>query len=55
VNIGSGYRYGLDYPMGISMQTIVDIYRLAIALEDTELTQTTETLINEYYYNLYSN
>lgn len=47
-------RYGLDYPTGINMQALLDLYRMSINLNDTDLTAITEALINNYYDKLYT-
>jgi len=54
VGIESGNRFGLDYPTGISMQSLLDIYRMAGDLKDDNLAKVTEALINNYYDKLYS-
>lgn len=48
-------RYGLDYPMGINMQSIMDIYRMAANMNNSSLMEISETLMNQYYSVLYSN
>jgi len=53
-SLDSKFKYGLDYPMGINMQTILDIYRLSVSLGMTPLADISEALINDYYYKLYS-
>jgi hypothetical protein len=52
--LGSDDRFGLDYPTGLSMQALLDIYKVAVALGDDNLINMTETLINNYYDKLYS-
>lgn len=47
-------RFGLDYPTGISMQALLDIYRLSTRLKHDSLTALVEPLINRYYGILYS-
>ncbi len=47
-------RYGLDYPTGINMQALLDLYRMSINLNDTDLTAITEALISTYYDKLYT-
>ena len=53
-SLDSKFKYGLDYPMGINMQTILDIYRLSVNLGMAPLADISEALINDYYYKLYS-
>ena len=48
-------RYGMDYPTGINMQTLLDIYNMSLKLKLTDLTQSMESDINNYYGKLYSN
>jgi hypothetical protein len=47
-------RYGLEYPMGINMQAMLDIYNMAIKLKLDSLSATMEPEINNYYGKLYS-
>jgi Protein of unknown function (DUF2723) len=54
VGLESDDRFGLEYPTGISMQALLDIYRMAGNLKDDNLTTVTEALINNYYDKLYS-
>lgn len=54
VSLEPGERYGLDYPTGINMQLLLDLYRMAINLNDQDLTAITEALIGTYYEKLYS-
>jgi len=54
INIQSGARFGLDYPTGINMQALLDIYRMAIAINNNDLSTITESLIGNYYDKLYS-
>ena len=54
ISIDPDERYGLDYPSGINMQTLLDVYRMAVNLKETDLISVTEALINNYYDKLYS-
>jgi len=54
VRTDTGERFGLEYPNGINMQALLDIYKMATGLKDDNLTTITETLINNYYDKLYS-
>jgi hypothetical protein len=47
-------RYGLDYPTGINMQGMLDIYNMAVKLKLNSITLSIEPLINNYYGKLYS-
>ena len=47
-------RFGLDYPMGISMQAMLDIYNLSVKLKLDSVTSVVEPEINSYYSKLYS-
>ncbi|MCU0409597.1 MAG: hypothetical protein MUD02_11675, partial [Bacteroidales bacterium] len=54
INIRPQDRFGLDYPMGISMQSLLDLYNIAVSLEVTELSSLIEPSISKYYSRLYS-
>jgi hypothetical protein len=47
-------RFGLDYPMGINMQSLLDIYNLSVKLKLDSLATIVEPEINNYYSKLYS-
>jgi hypothetical protein len=47
-------RYGLDYPTGINMQAMLDIYNLSVKLKLNSITRAIEPDINNYYGKLYS-
>jgi hypothetical protein len=47
-------RFGMDYPIGINMQALLDINKLAIDLKMDQLAQTVGTDVNRYYSILYS-
>ncbi len=47
-------RYGLEYPTGINMQGLLDIYNMAVRLKLNSITSTIEPEINNYYGKLYS-
>lgn len=47
-------RFGLDYPMGINMQAMLDIYNLSVKLKLTSITAVVEPELNNYYSKLYS-
>ncbi len=54
VRLTSEERFGLDYPTGISMQGLLDIYNMSLKLKLTSITSTVEPVINNYYGKLYS-
>ncbi len=54
ISQGNAGRFGLDYPIGINMQALLDIYNLSMTLKLDELTRTLEPQINNYYGILYS-
>lgn len=47
-------RFGLEYPSGINMQSLLDIYNLAMKLKLNTILLTLEPDINNYYGKLYS-
>ncbi len=47
-------RYGLEYPTGINMQSLLDIYNMSVRLKLDSLSKTMEPEINNYYGKLYS-
>jgi hypothetical protein len=47
-------RFGLDYPIGINMQALIDIYRMGARLGMKELSDKVEPELNRYYSALYS-
>jgi hypothetical protein len=54
ISITPQERWGLDYAMGISMQSMLDIYNLSVKLKLDSLTAVIEPEINNYYSRLYS-
>jgi len=50
-----GLRFGMDYPIGINMQALLDINKLAIDLKMDQLAQTVGNDVNKYYSILYPN
>jgi hypothetical protein len=55
VGIKPGQRFGMDYPIGINMQSLLDIYHMSINLKLDSLTKEVEPDVNKYYGLLYSN
>ncbi|HUX56683.1 MAG TPA: DUF2723 domain-containing protein [Bacteroidales bacterium] len=47
-------RFGLEYPTGINMQGLLDIYNMSMRLKMDSLTGIIEPEINNYYSKLYS-
>jgi hypothetical protein len=54
ISISPEKRWGLEYPTGINMQALLDIYNMSVALKQTSLTSIIEPEINKYYGKLYS-
>ncbi|TAL66359.1 MAG: DUF2723 domain-containing protein [Bacteroidetes bacterium] len=54
ISISHEKRFGLEYPTGINMQALLDIYNLSMKLKMTSLTAIIEPEINNYYSRLYS-
>jgi len=54
ISINPGERYGLDYPTGINMQGLLDIYNMSMRLKLDSLTKIVEPEITKYYGALYS-
>ncbi len=54
ISIRPDQRYGLDYPTGISMQSLLDIYNLSVKLKLDSISAEIEPDINNYYSKLYS-
>jgi hypothetical protein len=49
-----GDRFGMEYPTGINMQAMLDLYNMSIELKLTELTASIEPKLSNYYGRLYS-
>jgi hypothetical protein len=47
-------RFGLDYPMGINMQAMLDIYNFSLKFKLDSLATAIEPQLNDYYSKLYS-
>jgi len=54
ISLSPAGRYGLEYPTGINMQAMLDIYNLALDLKDEALISRIEPMMNLYYGKLYS-
>jgi hypothetical protein len=53
-SLRSDQRFGLDYTIGINMQSLIDIYRMSVNLNMKELSDRVEPELNKYYSILYS-
>jgi len=53
VGLRADDRFGLEYPVGINMQALLDIYNMSVALKYESLIKILEPEINNYYGNLY--
>jgi hypothetical protein len=47
-------RFGLEYPTGINMQALIDIYRTGVRLNLNDLVKKVEPELNRFYTALYS-
>jgi hypothetical protein len=54
ISINNEERFGLEYPTGINMQALLDIYNMSVKLKLTSLTGIIEPEISKYYGRLYS-
>ncbi len=54
ISINPADRYGMDYPIGINMQAMLDIYNLALKLKLDNIILIVEPELNNYYGKLYS-
>ncbi|MCJ7446606.1 MAG: DUF2723 domain-containing protein [Bacteroidales bacterium] len=54
VSLKSDNQYGLEYPNGVNMQALLDIYNMALAMKSDSLLSIVEPLINNYYTKLFS-
>ncbi len=54
IRVQPGQRFGLDYPTGINMQALLDIYNMSVRLNLTSVTEKIEPELNNYYSKLYS-
>jgi hypothetical protein len=54
VNVPASERFGLEYPMGINMQALLDIYNMSVRLKYDDITKRIEPELNNYYGKLYS-
>jgi hypothetical protein len=54
ISIKPEERFGLEYPTGINMQGLLDIYNMSVRLKLASVTSIVEPEINNYYSKLYS-
>ncbi|HEY5469524.1 MAG TPA: DUF2723 domain-containing protein [Bacteroidales bacterium] len=54
INLNPADRFGLEYPTGINMQCLLDIYNMSVNLKLTNITAIIEPEISNYYGKLYS-
>jgi hypothetical protein len=54
VRLRSDQRFGLEYPIGINMQALLDIYNMSVKMNLESLTKKVEPLTSKYYSLLYS-
>jgi len=54
VAMDPGRQFGMDYPIGINMQALLDINNMAINLKMDDLVETVSSDVNKYYSILYS-
>jgi hypothetical protein len=47
-------RFGMEYPTGINMQAMLDIYNMSVEMKLTDLTASIEPKLSKYYGRLYS-
>jgi hypothetical protein len=47
-------RFGLEYPIGINMQSMIEIYRMGIRLKLDDMVKKIEPELNKFYSALYS-
>ena len=54
VDLSPENRFGLEYPVGINMQSLLDIYNMALDLKMETLLAEIEPVVSTYYSILYS-
>jgi hypothetical protein len=54
ISTSPGSRFGMDYPIGINMQALLDMYNMSVEQKFTGVTAMIEPVINKYYGLLYS-
>ncbi|MFN8240446.1 MAG: DUF2723 domain-containing protein [Bacteroidales bacterium] len=54
VTLKGDKRFGMDYPIGLNMQTMIEIYRMSEALKLTDLMKKIEPDVSRFYSILYT-
>ena len=54
ISLNPADRFGLEYPTGINMQCLLDVYNMSVSFKMTNITAMIEPDINNYYSKLYS-
>jgi hypothetical protein len=54
VSLKPDKKHGLEYPNGVNMQALLDIYNMALAMKSDSLLNIVEPLINNFYSKLFS-
>jgi tetratricopeptide (TPR) repeat protein len=54
IGMDGGMQFGMDYPVGINMQALLDINNMAISLKLDKLLNSVSADVNKYYSVLYS-
>jgi hypothetical protein len=54
ITLAQESRFGLEYPIGINMQSMIDIYKLGVRLKMDDLVKKLEPELNRFYSSLYS-
>jgi hypothetical protein len=54
VSLDPEKQFGMDYPVGINMQSLLDINNMAINLKLDQLVNSVSSDVNKYYSILYS-
>lgn len=53
LTLSANTRFGMEYPIGINMQALLDVYNMSQDLNMKDLTKEIEPAINNYYSKLY--
>ena len=54
IGLSPDNRFGLEYPIGINMQSLLDVFNMTVDLKLDSLTKIIEPEISKYYNRLYS-
>jgi hypothetical protein len=55
ISVDQKKRFGLEYPIGINMQALLELYNLSVEFQLPGITSIVEPEINNYYGKLYKN